>query len=170
MPLTKLVIEKFGLSKTVIARFVGANVNTLNKYTFGLRDLTVDANLKLLLLYNFCAKLPPVLPPTPTEKEKTKLLKDADWYLAQCHPLEKKLAAVKEKYIEATNTLHMLEAKEITLTDTSERRQRWLQIMRDDATTKLEANGWQAQNKLQLTIYKLQDQAKRCREAVGVNE
>jgi hypothetical protein len=104
--------------------------------------------------------------PKPSPEDITALQEQAAWCLAQCYPLQKKLAAMKKTYQQAATTLALLaNYKKEDITDIKQ--QRWIEQQYYDANKKIAANNWAAQFKLSTEIALLQQEAGLCNAAIA---
>jgi hypothetical protein len=102
---------------------------------------------------------------TPTRADIAALQEQANWCIAQCFPLQKKLTAMKKAYQQAATTLALMTFyKKEDITDTKQ--QRWVEQQYYEANKKMTANNWAAQFKLSTSITLLQQEAVLYSEAI----
>jgi hypothetical protein len=103
--------------------------------------------------------------PLPSQKDITALREQANWCIAQCYLLQKKLVAIKKAYQQAATILALLAIyKKKDSTDI--KHQQWVEQQYYEAN-KMPANNWATQFKLSTTITLLQQEAGLYNEAIS---
>lgn len=118
-----------------------------------------SASIALNDLILTAIKLPETPLPQPNDSDKAALLKEASWCKMQCYQLQKKLEKMRLQQQQATNLLAFIKAYRASPAEISSKIDNWLEILRLDATKKLEKNSWLAIKKLEIDIQTLQQQA-----------
>jgi hypothetical protein len=149
-----------GMSKRSLAGFVDASPSNLTRYDDGSRGLPAKFLLLLAKMYAELRAAAEHSGPAPSGEEITELQEQAAWCLAQCHPQQKKLEAMKLSYRQGRAVLALLDklAAENSSMVTP-KKQRWMDEQYFVARKKCSANGWAAQTKLSTAIALLKYEA-----------
>jgi transcriptional regulator with XRE-family HTH domain len=166
MKMVAFILDKMGISQRNLANFVGTAQSLISRSEAATRNIPPDANLQLINIYTLLSKLPPPSNAKPTTEEKAHCQQQAEWCLAQCHPLQKQLATMLTNYQQADTILQFLNADTTQHTALTDKKQRWIDEQRYQAEKKLAANGWQAQQQLQLKLALLQYEANWYQQAL----
>ena len=161
-------LEQFGITQRALAKYIGSEHSVVSRYIANgkyLQPHAVTEFYKIQMLA-LTLKLQPAMP-QPTEKEKATMLKDAAFYKAKCTPIQKKLDLVKARYQQGVNLLQLLAELGPAPEGSPPAQQRWIDSQEYRANLKIKANGWRAQNKLQMAIDMLQYQAGLCEAVVN---
>ncbi|MFC4232563.1 hypothetical protein ACFOW1_11710 [Parasediminibacterium paludis] len=159
MGVSSFLYEKIGISQQALGAMIGAKQSTLSHHDNDTRDLPSAASIALNDLILTAIKLPETTLPQPNDLDKAALLKEASWCNMQCYPLQKKLEKMKQQQLQATNMLAFIKAYSASHAEISSKIDNWLEILRLDATKKLDKNSWLAIKKLEINIQTLQQQA-----------
>jgi hypothetical protein len=154
------ICSSTGMSKRSLAGFADTSPSILTRYDAGTRGLPVKALMPLVKIYSGLQAGQDYSGPAPSAEDITEIQAQATWCLAQCHPLQKKLAAMKLNYQQGMATLALLHtlAAENSSTVTP-KKQRWMDDQYYQARKKCRGNGWAAQTKLSTAISLLQFEA-----------
>ncbi len=159
MGVSNFLYEKIGISQQALGAIIGAKQSTLSRHDNDTRDLPSSASIALNDLILVAIKLPETDLTKPNDTDKAALLKAAEWYKAQCYPLQKKLDKMQLQQQQAANMIEFIKAYRIAPTEMSDKIDNWLEIMRLDAAKKLAKNSWLAIAELKIQIQTLMHQA-----------
>jgi transcriptional regulator with XRE-family HTH domain len=166
MKMVAFILDKMGISQRNLANFVGTAQSLISRSEAATRNIPPDANIQLINIYTILSKLHPPSSAKPTEEEKAYCQQQAEWCLAQCHPLQKQLAAMQANYQQADTMPQFLNVYTEQHTALNDKKQRWVDEQRYQAEKKLAANGWLAQQQLQLKLALLQYEANWYQQAL----
>ncbi|MCW3089426.1 MAG: hypothetical protein JWP81_495 [Ferruginibacter sp.] len=163
--LVGVFMEHTGINFRDLGNFLEVSPTLLHLHAANTRSLPSNAMLPLALSQKIISKQLKAAPTAkrnqskPTAAEVTFVKKEAQWCLARCRPLEKKLAIIKEKYRQGAATDLLLQTLAGLPVSQTRKRQRWIEEQRYQAQKKMETNHWMLQKKLEVAIGLLQFEA-----------
>jgi hypothetical protein len=159
------ISEQTGISKRSLASLTGTHQSILVRFDAGTHSLPVKALPELIKLQQALNNAE-IAEAMPTPEDIASLQEQANWCIAQCFPLQKKLSAMKKAYQQAATTLALMTIyKKEDITDTKQ--QRWVEQQYYEANKKIAASNWAAQFKLSTEIALLQQEAGLCNTAIA---
>jgi hypothetical protein len=154
------ICHSTGLSKRSLAGYADASQSTLSRYGSGTRDLPIKAFLPLVKMHTELQASAAHAQPAATEEDIEEVKARAQWCLAQCYPLQKKLASMQLNYQQGIAMLGLLGTLSTeNNADITPKKQRWMDDQYFIARKKCASNGWAAQTKITTAIALLQYEA-----------
>jgi hypothetical protein len=152
------ISEQTGISKRSLASLTGTHQSILVRFDAGTHSLPVKALPELVKLQQALNNTD-IAEAMPTPEDIATLQEQANWCIAQCYPLQKKLAAMKKTYQQASTTLALMAIYKKEDSSTNIKQQRWIEQQYYEANKKIAANNWAAQFKVSTEITLLQQEA-----------
>ena len=133
--LSESLVNHTGISFRKLASFLEVSHTLLLLHKSGARTLPANALLQLALAQKSAeahkgqgAKKMKTVAVTKTADASMEafMKKEAQWCIARCHPLQKKLAAMQQKFQQASATLHLLAVLSADPQNQTVKKKRWV--------------------------------------------
>jgi len=166
--LSESLVNHTGISFRKLASFLEVSHTLLLLHKSGARTLPANALLQLALAQKSVeahtvqgAKKIKTFAVTKTADLSTQafMKKEAQWCIARCHPLQKKLAEMQQKFQQASATLHLLAVLSADPQNQTVKKKRWIKEQGYQAEQKIKTNNWLSQKKIAIAISLLRYEA-----------
>lgn len=169
MAAEKILLSSFmqhtGISFRNMGSFLELSPSLLNMHLGSTRSLPAQATLQLALAQQIivangqlAAKAAPG-PQIMGDGDRAFVKQEAQWCMARCRPLQKKLDSMQQKYRQGAATIPLLNMLEKLPENQTPKKQRWIAEQRYQAEKKMKINNWLAKKKLEMAINLLQHEA-----------
>lgn len=164
-PIQNLAVEVMnstGLSKLALAAFLQVDNSLLTRYEAGTRTLPAEAMLKLALLYKNLPQAKPIAasPVAATTGQQQEAQQHAAYCQAKSVQLGRQLAQMRQAHEQAAQLLQLLAILVQQPGEATNKQKSWLDEQEYQAGKKLEKNNWLEQQKLEIKLVLLQQEAK----------
>ena len=156
-----LACNALGVSSRSLAKFFNIDFSNLHKFHLGKRSIGNDVLLPLVAIVKTMPDVPMVEPMALSDTEQQQLQKEAAYCLTESLILQRKLDFLRKQQLQALNLLNRLNIFFSTLPpDWTDRKQRWLDEQRYQASLKLEQASALNIRKLEIKVWLLEQEVR----------